>query len=831
MARFHSDCIEGPLRTCFSIMGHFIGSHPWWFIIVPLSFSVSLGSGFYFLKDRTSNDLEEQFTPVGGPAKMERKYMEETFPGNGSTFSRLRLSRGGSYATVIATNSRNVLTAESLQEVLDVDVRIRGMVLQHHNQSFKYVDICAEVQGSCVQNDFLSAIEYNSSRIDSISLTYPWFHNGNRRVPVYLSLGSVEMNPGSSTVRSAKAVQLYYYLEDDGAKTDVWLRGFIDLVSNESPSLIQVSYSTSRSMQWEFDKTPSSVVHLFSITYTVAIAFSVLTCWRLDSVRTKLWVALCGVVSAGLAVLSAVGVLLLLGQPFVLTAASCPFLILGIGLDDMFILISSWQRTRVLDAVPDRLAEAYRDAAVSISITSLTDALALLLGCSSPFGSVRSFCLYAGVSVCFCYLYSITFLGACMAINGRREAGNRHWFTCRRSPEDSSAGSEVFRMCCVGGRYDQNTELEETDPISYIFEHFYGPCLTHKITKACVIMVYVAYLAVSIYGVLVLQEGLDVRNLALDDSYIVPYLSRQREHFSEYSCSVMVAVRQPFCYWDPDQQAQLQACISHFESLDFVNSTLAWFTSYRDYAEASSLNISSRESFHTHLPQFLQLSPTFRADLNLTAGGHVRASRFFVQMLNRTGRRRLVTGLRRAAESCPVQLLVFHPAFVYLDQDAVIVGNAVQTVLAAVAAMLMVSLVLIPGPLCSVLVTLAVCSVLLGVAGFMSLWAVSLDSISLINLIMCVGFSVDFSAHVSYAFVSSAKSDVDGKVGDALARLGRPILQGAASTVLGVAALSLSGSYIFRTFFRIVLLVSALGLLHSLVFIPVFLTVLAACRR
>lgn len=50
---------------------------------------------------------------------------------------------------------------------------------------------------------------------------------------------------------------------------------------------------------------------------------------RLDNVRTKVWVALCGVFSTALAVLSGFGTLLLLDQPFVMTAASCPFLILG----------------------------------------------------------------------------------------------------------------------------------------------------------------------------------------------------------------------------------------------------------------------------------------------------------------------------------------------------------------------------------------------------------------------------------------------------------------------------------------------------------------------
>lgn len=498
----------------------------------------------------------------------------------------------------------------------------------------------------------------------------------------------------------------------------------------------------------------------------------------------------------------------------------------------MFIMISCWQRTCVLDRVADRLADTYKEAAISITITTLTNALALLLGCSSPFGSVRSFCLYAGVSVCFCYLYAITFLGACMALNGRREAENKHWFTCAKIPEDASSGrSRVFSICCIGGRYDRLTEREESEPMAHILERFYGPFLTHKVIKACVAVIYAGYLAVSIYGCFVLKEGLDVRNLALDDSYITSYFTTQTQHFSEFGPTVTVAAVQPLLYWEEAEQELLRNCVSSFESLDFVRGVFAWFISFQQYAEANSLNVSSQEAFKERLRSFLEENPSLRRDVNLTHNNTIQASRFFIETLNRGPKEDVMTGLRAVAESCPLELLVYHPSFVYLDQYTVITGNTLQTILVAVLAMLAVSLLLIPNPLCAVCVALAICSVMAGVTGFMSLWAVSLDSISMINLVMCVGFSVDFSAHVAYAFVSGDGKDVNQRAGDALARLGYPVMQGALSTVLGVVVLSTSSSYIFRTFFKIVFLVVTLGLMHGLVFIPVFMTLLGACGK
>ena len=51
--------------------------------------------------------------------------------------------------------------------------------------------------------------------------------------------------------------------------------------------------------------------------------------FRLDCVRNKVWVALAGVLSAGLAVLTSFGLLLFCGMPFSTPVASGPFLILG----------------------------------------------------------------------------------------------------------------------------------------------------------------------------------------------------------------------------------------------------------------------------------------------------------------------------------------------------------------------------------------------------------------------------------------------------------------------------------------------------------------------
>lgn len=56
----------------------------------------------------------------------------------------------------------------------------------------------------------------------------------------------------------------------------------------------------------------------------------------------------------------------------------------------------------------------------------------------------------------------------------------------------------------------------------------------------------------------------------------------------------------------------------------------------------------------------------------------------------------------------------------------------------------------------------------------------------MITIIMSIGFSVDYSAHITYGYViSDEKSSVD-RICNALGALGWPLTQGAISTILAV---------------------------------------------
>ncbi|XP_033849650.1 patched domain-containing protein 3-like [Acipenser ruthenus] len=827
MARCGSrtDCIKKPICAAFYKLGHFVGSHPWWFLVIPLLVSGGLGTGFYFLKEYEANDIEDQFTPLDGAAKGERDIVQKYFPQNDSDLSSQRLYTEGTYASLIVVSKDNILTETAFKELIELDNIVKNITSDNNT----YLDLCAKTNNTCVPNAILEIINYNASEIADINLTYPVYKS---KIFLGTTVGGVDKSD-QNLVYGAQAIRLVYYLRDEKTAKS-WLEEFLEVLSKiESSDSIKVSYFTSVSRQQEFEENPRKVVPLFSITYFLAIFFSIVSCMRFDCVRNKVWVAIIGVLSAGLGVLSGFGMLLYCGMPFAMTVANAPFLILGIGVDDMFIMISCWQQTKVHDSVEDRLAETYKDAAVSITITTLTDVLAFYIGIMTPFRSVQSFCLYTGTAVLFCYLYNITFFGAFLALNGKREKSNRHWLTCMKVEQDCPAGrSTGYSMCCVGGAYDANTDCEKEQPVNLFFKKYYGPFLTNTWTKVFVVLLYGGYLASSIYGCLQMQEGIDLRNLAYDGSYVVNYYDDEDAYFSEYGPRVMVVVTEQVEYWNKEVRKDIESCLKVLENHLYVDASLSvsWLRVYENVSKLLNINLDNETVFKDNLKLIL---PTFKQDISIS-NDNIIASRFFIQTTNITTpikEKNMLDELREDVKNCVVPVLVYHPAFIYFDQYAVIVSNTIQNIAVATAVMLVIALLLIPNPLCSLWVTFAIGSVIVGVAGFMAFWNVKLDSISMINLVICIGFSVDFSAHISYAFVSNSKHDVNEKAIDALHTLGYPIVQGAVSTILGVIVLAAAESYIFRTFFKIMFLVISFGALHGIVFIPVFLTFFGVCSK
>ena len=62
----------------------------------------------------------------------------------------------------------------------------------------------------------------------------------------------------------------------------------------------------------------------------------------------------------------------------------------------MFIIYASFSNTKESRSTEDRISEALRKSGASVTITTVTDFVAFLIGLTSDFKSVQIFCVYTG---------------------------------------------------------------------------------------------------------------------------------------------------------------------------------------------------------------------------------------------------------------------------------------------------------------------------------------------------------------------------------------------------------------------------------------------------
>ena len=294
-------------------------------------------------------------------------------------------------------------------------------------------------------------------------------------------------------------------------------------------------------------------------------------------------------------------------------------------------------------------------------------------------------------------------------------------------------------------------------------------------------------------------------------------------------------------YSEPLIQEQVENLTRTLESTKWISTpiyTESWLRSFLSYISKNqdylNVTIDTEESFIDTLKE-LWLFPTSPLSLDVKfdeTGKHIIANRFLIQAVNISGtneEKEMVRELRKICQDSPLNASVFHPYFVFFDQFELVVPISIQSMIIGAVSMMVICYIFIPNMICCFLVAFCIISIEIGVAGYMALWDVNLDSISMINLIMCIGFSIDFTAHICYAYMSSKLKKTEDRVKACLYSLGLPVVQGAASTILGLLALLFAGTYIFLVFFKMVFLVIFLGALHGLVLLPVLLSLFGPC--
>ena len=165
-----------------------------------------------------------------------------------------------------------------------------------------------------------------------------------------------------------------------------WENGFINITvdnpPSDAPDNLKMFSLAERSYDDEIMFVVYSNITILLLGFVLLFLYIILVLGDMNWIEQRALLSMAGMLVIGLSLGASYGLGFFLQIPFNDMCPVIPFLLLGIGVDDMFVIVQCLDN---LDHVPgesaeERVGKAMRHAGVSILVTSFTDALTFFIG-------------------------------------------------------------------------------------------------------------------------------------------------------------------------------------------------------------------------------------------------------------------------------------------------------------------------------------------------------------------------------------------------------------------------------------------------------------------
>ena len=160
-----------------------------------------------------------------------------------------------------------------------------------------------------------------------------------------------------------------------------------------------------------------------------------------------------------------------------------------------------------------------------------------------------------------------------------------------------------------------------------------------------------------------------------------------------------------------------------------------------------------------------------------------------------------------------------------------------ETLISSTLAVIVVVLIITSDVTSTLLVTCCICLTDLFLVGLIFYWGLTFNALVLLQIVLAIGTSVDYSVHIAYAYLiepipekKKRKYDTPEKIRKfkaqtALSKMGSSVFHGGFSTFLAISVLSPAKTYIFLVFYRLWFGIILFGMTNGFLFLPVLLSI------
>ena len=637
-------------------------------------------------------------------------------------------------------------------------------------------------------------------------------------------------------------------------------------------NLLKFSGLFQRSLGDEFGNAIRGDISKLTASYGVIIVYCAIMLGKCDAVHSGAAMAFVAVGIVGLTVVSTLGLMGYFQVPNGNLNNNLYFLLLGLGVDDAFVLTSEYlTHSREAKAkggevnVPDLIAKTARTGGISVLITSATDALAFLVGATTVLPALSWFCTYAGVSICLCYTFQLTVFLPCLALNARRTADNRvDCCCCFQVAERSLEDPQGCCCCCLPQKVFKGGAIKKG--LRKFTEQ-----TTKPVGQVITFLIFAIVTGVGIFGTTKIYKDFKLEWFIPDSSYVNTFFQINTANFAT---GTPITVNFP----ESDifaMQSNLHDVYGYLNTTNLVNKDVSvdsWYEEFMEWAteptQAATADdsftpsrvdanavFSDKTEFYTalHLWYRTNVGSRYRNSLSwadqdcnvestmdalpsgCTVTDGLKASRFnaelALEVTNRgTDRYTTMTSMRNKVSEYYPGAFPYSFDFLYWEEVGIIDEELIKNLAICGAVILVVIFALVPNPRIAVWVVLCVVLSIVNTLGYMYFWEVTISGVSTIYVLICVGLAVDYAAHIAHMFKESSGSARERAI-NAVDRIGVCTFNAVLSTLLAVVVVGFSESYVFRIFFKVLFLVVVIAGAHGLWLLPAILSLVGGSKH